>query len=122
MAGQKRWSRAAIPGLAVQSRALLQRGTAVLVSCHGGDASGAQEIVSDIRRRDCQATACGADVSDERSVVVLFDCTQETERKRFELIPYGRVGETEDIAKVACFLAPTSPTTSPAKPSTSMGE
>lgn len=29
----------------------------------------------------------------------------EAKEKLLELIPYGRVGETEDIAKVACFLA-----------------
>ncbi|MGH8729211.1 MAG: SDR family oxidoreductase [Burkholderiales bacterium] len=31
--------------------------------------------------------------------------TPEAENKLLELIPYRRVGETEDIAKVACFLA-----------------
>ena len=46
--------------------------------------------------------------------------TPAAEAKLLELIPYGRVGEPEDIGRVAVGLHPILPITSRAPPSTSM--
>ena len=45
--------------------------------------------------------------------------TPEAYAELMKLVPYKRIGEVDDIARAAVWLASDDPTTSPARPSTS---
>jgi NAD(P)-dependent dehydrogenase (short-subunit alcohol dehydrogenase family) len=67
----------------------------------------AEHVVADLRAGGVSAMAVRADVSREADVQAMFRAwsTPEALKSLLTLIPYGRIGQPEDIGKVAAWLA-----------------